>query len=178
MSYRNKNTGEIVTLHCRSWSSRGNTVTFYDGEGLPTTIPENQFNQEYTEEIPDYKAYKDNIMEACYLNKDFQRLANVVLRRLDPDYLKKDAIVYFEHPEHYFKKDLSYVDYGPEKPYKIFNITPDKEGRCFAWVYLARLGKTIKKDDWYEEDFKLQIHYDTLEPNDAYWNLKRYDKPY
>ena len=179
VDYRNKTTGNIVTLHSRGWSSKGNTVTYYDGEGLPNTISEQEFDSKFEPEVIDYRKYKDNIAEACHLNRDFQRLANVLLKRLDPDYLKKGAIVYFEHPEGYFKKDNGgYIDYGSDKPYEIVDIVPDRDGRNLCWVKVIRKGKNPNSSGYFDEDFKLPIYYDRLEPNDAHWNLKRYDKPY
>jgi len=182
MNYKNKITEEIVALYSTTYSSSGNTVTYYDKSGLPTTISEKQFNEEFEPSIVDYRKYKDNIIEACHLNREFQKLANVVLRRLDPDYLKVNTIVYFEYPECYFdKKDAYYKEYGPERPYKIVKISKDSERKNLSWVCLVRLGKKEKEKDYfndYNSDFRLPIYLDRLEPNDAHWYIKRYDKAY
>ena len=180
-AWKDKETGYIVTV-VSTCSDHTIKVRGEEGEEIKMTIPE--FLEKFEEIQIDIKKYKEQIIEACEIDKDFQGLAKTLMRRLEPGYLTEGATVYFTEPGSYFKKDSNYPEYGAEYPYTISKIIHGNDnnyryskygGNCL-WVCLVRKGK--KPRDYDNPDFILPIYLDRIVPGDAFWYLRRYDRAF
>ena len=178
-NWKNKKTGNIITISTVSYGSSETEVTFFDGEGVKLSMKESKFFNEYESQVNDYQEIKEQIAELCNLDSDFAKLGNIVLKRRDPDYFKVGAIVYLDYYSGFFVKNDDYRYYvGPEHPYQIVKMDKDLDRECttpIIWVYLAKAGK--KSDGW-DCDYRIPLYVTMPNMKDAYWVLNRYDKPY
>ena len=178
--WEHKKTGKFVTLISTIHSfSSGVTVKVMDEKGKPLELKESEFNSKFSPVKVDYQEYKDSIAELCNLCDEFGKLGNVILKRLDPTYFEVGKLVYISNCAFFKRADFQYYG-GPEHPYKIVWIKEKSEGYGYdcVHVYLEVGILLVGKKDEDEYDYVFPIYPTMPQPEDAYWFLTRYDKPY
>ena len=70
-NWKNKKTGNIITISTVSYGSSETEVTFFDGEGVKLSMKESKFFNEYESQTNDYQEIKEQIAELCNLDSDF-----------------------------------------------------------------------------------------------------------
>ncbi|MBP3732238.1 MAG: hypothetical protein J6I84_03245 [Bacilli bacterium] len=169
-NWKRRDTGEYVTVIS---TCTDGTVTYMGGDGVSLRIKESEFLKDFEKTRENnYQKVAKQIAEACYLNRDFENLGDTILRRTTSGYYKEGVIVYFIDSGGYFETKSGYRDFGPNVPFEIMKIRQDPD-HCRAMIGLRRLGS---KTD--QPIIEVPAYLDHLEPNDAYWLLKRYDQPY
>jgi len=173
-SYKSKTTDEFITVIS---TCSDNTVTFAGADGVSITMKSEEFLEKYELYEVDYKKWAENIAEACRQDWKYSQMADAVLRRITPGYYKEGTVVFFEHNDGFFGNDNNYSSWGVDKPFVITKIVPDVRRKVIA-IRLVRKGKNYEKDVYGNHDFELLAYLDHIEPNDAFWLLRRYDQPY
>lgn len=174
-SYKSKTTGEFITVI--STCSDG-TVTYAGADGVSITVKSEKFLKEYEPYEVDYKKWAENIAEACRQNWKYSQMADAILRRITPGYYEEGKVVYFERSDGFFGIDNNnYRSFGPDQPFIIAQIVPDSQRKVIA-IRLVRKGRNYTKESYIDHDFELLAYLDHVEPNDAFWLLRRYDQPY
>ena len=172
-----KKTGEIVTVVYRSIGSSGSNIKFTGSDGISVEVEESEFEKEFEPVTVDFHAVKDQMAELCFLSDKFARIGNVVMKRLDPTYFEVGKLVYISNNIIFKRDDYNYYG-GPEHPYIIRWIKP-RENRYNDDTFLEvgiSLARRSKEDN--EVDYIFPIYPTRPDPEDAYWFLTRYDKPY
>jgi hypothetical protein len=176
--WKKKDTGEIVTLTCRSFGSNGSKVKIMGGDGISAELEEKKFEKQYEPVILDYQSIKDQMAELCNLSDGFAKLGKVVMKRLDPTYFEVGKLVYISNTILLKRDDITYYG-GPDHPYVIKWIRPRENHYCSPDTFLEigiGLARRDKGDE--ETDYTFPIYLTRPDPEDAYWFLTRYDKPY
>ena len=173
--WKNKETGEIITLTYYNHDH----VILRDSKAMEVRMSVKNFVNLFEEVHVDIKKYKEQIIEACSIDKNFRNLAYALMRRLEPSYFSEGDIVYFTETGSFFdstpRTSFRNNEFGPEYPYEITKITENvlnEYNNCLL-IHLVRRGKKCS-----ESDFILPIYLDRIVPGDAFWYLKRYDKAY
>jgi hypothetical protein len=176
-SWKKKGTDEIVTLSCRSYGSDGCKVRFIGGDGVSTEMNESEFEKEFEPVTIDFHAIKDQLAELCYLSDSFARLGKVIMKRLDPTYFEVGKLVYISNTILLKRDDVSYYG-GPDHPYVIRWIKQREDRYSSGSIYLEVGIGSARKEDKKDVDYTFPIYLARPDPEDAYWFLSRYDKPY
>ena len=177
-SWKKKGTDEIVTLSCRSYSSsNGIKVKFVGGDGVSTEMDESEFEKKFEPVTLDFHAVKDQLAELCYLSDSFARLGRVIMKRLDPTYFEVGKLVYISNTILLKRDDISYYG-GPDHPYVIRWIKQRENQYSSCDIYLEVGIGLARKEDKEDVDYTFPIYLTRPDPEDAYWYLSRYDKPY
>lgn len=176
--WKKKGTEEIVTLLGKSYGSSGNRVTIMGADGISAEFKESEFEKKFEPTTLDFHAVKDQIAELCYLSDKFGTIGKVVMKRLDPLYFEVGKLVYISDTILLKRDNITYYG-GPEHPYVIKWIrareNPYNNNDTFLEIGI-RLMIGNKEND--EVDYTFPIYTTRPDPEDAYWFLSRYDKPY
>jgi hypothetical protein len=115
--------------------------------------------------------------ELCNLSDGFAKLGKVVMKRLDPTYFEVGKLVYISNTILLKRDNISYYG-GPDHPYVIKWIR-QRENYYSTDAFLEiGIGLAIRNKDSDETDYIFPIYLTRPDPEDAYWFLTRYDKPY
>ena len=175
--WKKKGTEEIVTLVDRTYyGSGGSKVVIKGADGVSVELEEPKFEKTFEPVTLDFHSVKDQMAELCFLSDSFAKLGKVVMRRLDPTYFEVGKLVYISNTVILKRDNITYYG-GPEHPYVIKWIKPRENTYCssdtFLEVGISLVGR--KSDD---VDYTFPIYLTRPDPEDAYWFLTRYDKPY
>lgn len=177
--WKKKGTEEIVTLLSRSYSSSGSRVTIMGADGISAELEETEFEKKFEPITLDFHAVKDQMAELCFLSDKFGRLGKVVMKRLDPTYFEVGKLVYISDTILLKRDNITYYG-GPEHPYVIKWIRPRENpynnNDTFLEVGISLRSRS--KDNNSDVDYTFPIYPTRPDPEDAYWFLTRYDKPY
>ena len=178
LAWRDKETKEFITVSTRSFGCKGCTVKYYLGSGISFELSESKFLEKFepVEMEGEVRKLGDALVEACLGSTEFKRLAETLLRRLEPGYFEKGKNVYFLKPSLYFKnggQNYGYLECGVEHPYQIVSYRPHRDSDTTMLLGLVRLGKKTE-----EPDFEIPVYLDRIESGDAFFCLQRYDKPF
>ena len=175
--WKKKGTEEIVTLLSRSFSCDGRRITIMGADGISAEFEETEFEKKFEPTTLDFRAIKDQIAELCYLSDKFGVLGKAVMKRLDPTYFEVGKLVYISNTILLKRDDITYYG-GPEHPYVIKWIRPRENPYNNNDTFLE-VGIGLKRnEDKDEVDYTFPIYTTRPDPEDAYWFLTRYDKPY
>lgn len=173
-NWRKKGTEEIVTLVYRTCGSRGCKIRIIGGDGISAEFEELEFEKKFEPVTLDFHTVKDQIAELCYLSDQFGRIGKIVMKRLDPLYFEVGKLVYISNTVLLKRDNITYYG-GPEHPYVIKWIRP-KENLYNDTFLEVGISLNSKKSE--EVDYVFPIYLTRPDPEDAYWFLTRYDKPY
>lgn len=172
--WKDKETEELVTLVSKSCSGTGSKIIFINGTGESSELEESDFYDKFDPVHLDFQTIKDQIAELCNLNDRFGVLGRVVMKRLDPKYFEVGKLVYISNTIILKRDDITYYG-GPEHPYVIVSI--NSRIGYYGENHLEVGIKSIRKIRE-EIDYTFPIYPTRPDPEDAYWFLTRYDKPY
>ena len=176
--WKKKGTEEIVTLLSRSFDSSGSKVTIMGADGISAEFEESKFEKKFEPTTLDFHAVKDQMAELCYLSDKFGRMGKIVMKRLDPTYFEVGKLVYISNTALLKRDDITYYG-GPEHPYVIKWIRPRENPYNNNDTFLeVGIGLKRRDKDTDEADYTFPIYTTRPDPEDAYWFLTRYDKPY
>ena len=173
--WKKKGTEEIITLLSRSYDSE-NRVTIMGADGISAEFKESEFEKKFEPITLDFHAVKDQMAELCYLSDQFGRIGKVVMKRLDPTYFEVGKLVYISNTV-FLKRDNITFYGGPEHPYVIKWIRP-RENSFNNDTFLEIGIGLLRRNETDEVDYTFPIYTTRPDPEDAYWFLTRYDKPY
>lgn len=174
--WKKKGTEEIVTLVSRTYGSSGSRVVIKGADGISAEFEETEFGKKFESVTLDYHTVKDQMAELCFLSDSFARLGKVVMRRLDPTYFEVGKLVYISNTVILKRDNITYYG-GPEHPYVIKWIKPRENTYCSSDTFLeVGISLAGRKSD--DVDYTFPIYLTRPDPEDAYWFLSRYDKPY
>lgn len=176
--WKKKGTEEIVTLVNQSCGSRGSFVKIMGADGISAELEETDFEKKFEPITIDFHAVKDHLAELCFLSDQFGRMGKVVMKRLDPTYFEVGKLVYISNTILLRRDNAPYYG-GAEHPYVIKRIRVRENPYNSNDTYLE-VGISLKsrKEDSDEVDYVFPIFPTRPDPEDAYWFLSRYDKPY
>jgi len=178
--WKKKGTEEIVTLLCKTYccSGGGNKVKIMGADGISAEFEETEFEKKFEPTTLDFHAIKDQMAELCYLSDRFGRIGKVVMKRLDPLYFEVGKLVYISNTVLLKRDNITYYG-GPEHPYVIKWIRPRENPYNNIDTFLEVGIGLLRRDKENEEvDYTFPIYTTRPDPEDAYWFLTRYDKPY
>lgn len=175
-NWKKKGTEEIVTLVSRSYGSDRCRIKIMGADGISADFMEDKFEKLFEPVTLDFHSVKDQIAELCFLSDSFAQLGKVVMRRLDPTYFEVGKLVYISNTVILKRDNITYYG-GPEHPYVIKWIKPRENTYCSSDTFLeVGISLAIRKGD--DVDYTFPIYLTRPDPEDAYWFLSRYDKPY
>ena len=177
-SWKKKGTEEIVTLVSRSYYGDGeNKVRIMGADGISAEFKESEFEKKFEPITLDFHTVKDQMAELCFLSDSFGRIGKVVMKRLDPTYFEVGKLVYISNTIILKRDNITYYG-GPEHPYVITWIRP-KENLYNNNDTFLEIGISLASRKTSDEvDYTFPIYLTRPDPEDAYWYLSRYDKPY
>ena len=176
--WKKKGTEEIVTLIRQTWSSDGHRIVIMGADGVSSELEGSEFEKKFEPVTLDFHSIKDQMAELCFLSDKFGKLGKVVMKRLDPTYFEVGKLVYISNTDLLKRDDITYYG-GPEHPYVIKWIRP-RENPYYNNDTFLEVGIGLKRrdKDTDEADYTFPIYITRPDPEDAYWFLTRYDKPY
>ena len=175
--WKKKGTEEIVTLLSRSYGS-SRRVTIMGADGISAEFEESEFEKKFEPITLDFHTVKDQMAELCFLSDKFGRMGKIVMKRLDPTYFEVGKLVYISNTSLLKRDDITYYG-GPEHPYVIKWIRPRENPYNNNDTFLeVGIGLKRRDKDMDGVDYTFPIYTTRPDPEDAYWFLTRYDKPY
>jgi hypothetical protein len=99
------------------------------------------------------------------------------MKRLDPTYFEVGKLVYISNDVLLKRDDINYYG-GPDHPYVIRWIEQRENRYSSCDIYLEVGIGLVMKEDQEGVDYTFPIYLTRPDPEDAYWFLSRYDKPY
>jgi hypothetical protein len=176
--WKKKDTEDIVTLVIRTYGSNRSRVIIKGADGVSIELEETKFEKTFEPVTLDYHSVKDQMAELCYLSDQFSKLGKVVMKRLDPTYFEVGKLVYISNTVILKRDNITYYG-GPEHPYVIKWIRPRENTYCSSDTFLeVGISLAIRDKENDEVDYTFPIYLTRPDPEDAYWFLTRYDKPY
>ncbi len=176
--WKKKGTEEIVTLLSRSYGGGEDRVKIIGADGISAEFEESKFEKIFEPVTLDFHSVKDQMAELCYLSDKFGWIGKVVMKRLDPTYFEVGKLVYISNTVLLKRDNITYYG-GPEHPYVIKWIRPRENPYNNSDTLLEiGIGLLRRDKDTDEVDYTFPIYLTRPDPEDAYWFLTRYDKPY